>query len=279
MTPAAKSMSSHTRPSISEMLRPVSRTVASIRRSRGEQTPSSRSISARPSTLAAALWPRALVALEQLDGVGDDPATPAREVHHALERRPRLAGDGLEAKPRRDRHVRFARRRDQRQPLPAPPGGRTQPCGSAACPRGASRPPTCRSAGGRCRARPERGRPVLARLARFTTRVAKTPQAQSDAETEEPQRLLGFLDGASRTQSRPPGCDSRARPPETPLQGGIPAIPEREVPADTTRLSGGFGDGTRSIPKRPTISPGRVATTPARVSFPMLRVTSSVYAT
>src|SRR5215211_5255262 len=104
MTPAAKSMSSHTRPSISEMLRPVSRTVASIRRSRGEQTPSSRSISARPSTLAAALWPRALVALEQ---------------HHALERRPRLAGDGLEAKPRRDRHGRFARRRDQRQPLPA----------------------------------------------------------------------------------------------------------------------------------------------------------------
>jgi|SRR5215211_7213243 len=119
MTPAAKSMSSHTRPSISEMLRPVSRTVASIRRSRGEQTPSSRSISARPSTLAAALWPRALVALEQLDGVGGDPVTPAREAHHALERRPRLAGDGLEAKPRRDRHGRFARRRDQRQPLPA----------------------------------------------------------------------------------------------------------------------------------------------------------------
>ena len=40
----------------------------------------------------------------------------------------------------------------------APPRGRSRPCGSAAGRRGASRPRTCRSAGGRCRARPEHGR-------------------------------------------------------------------------------------------------------------------------
>jgi hypothetical protein len=37
--------------------------------------------------LAPPLWPWALVGLEQLDGVGDDPSAAAGEAHDALERR------------------------------------------------------------------------------------------------------------------------------------------------------------------------------------------------
>jgi hypothetical protein len=44
--------------------------------------------------LAAPLRPRALVVLEQLNGVGDDPTAAAREAHDALERRER-ARSGL----------------------------------------------------------------------------------------------------------------------------------------------------------------------------------------
>ncbi len=39
--------------------------------------------------LAAPLWPGALVVLEPLDRVGDDPTAAAGEAHHALERRER----------------------------------------------------------------------------------------------------------------------------------------------------------------------------------------------
>ena len=87
----------------------------------------------------------------------------------------------------------------------APRRRRTLPCGSAACPPGASRPRTCRSAGGRCRARPERGRGCSIRSQSSLPGIATL--AASGASGREVDREL-----TSRTASRSAAATARKQP-------------------------------------------------------------------
>lgn len=77
------------------MRRPVYRALAIISRpGPGERAQQPFDLPTPKHALAAALRPRALIALEPLNRIGRDPSSAAREPHDALERRQRV-GRGL----------------------------------------------------------------------------------------------------------------------------------------------------------------------------------------